>query len=260
MSVENQHGRPHEAEADRIRAEFARRERDLPPDYYSPARPENMFFRQMRERAVLAALRRADVLARLSELRILDVGCGTGQWLVDLETWGASRERLAGIDLVQARVESARTRLAGRRSETGTVLAAGADIRVGDTRELPWKDRTFDVVLHSMMISSILDEAARRTAAREMARVASGTGIILWYDFFVDNPRNRNVRGVRKREIERLFPEFVLDLRRVTLLPPLARRVAPRALLVAELLEGATVLNTHLLGTLQRRSEAMTTR
>jgi hypothetical protein len=64
---------------------------------------------------------------------------------------------------------------------------------------------------------------------------------------FVDNPRNPNVRGIRKREIKRLFEGFDLDGRRVTLLEPLARRLVPASRLSGEFLEVARVLNTHLL-------------
>jgi hypothetical protein len=78
-----------------------------------------------------------------------------------------------------------------------------------------------------------------------MARVLAPGGAIAWYDFFVDNPRNAAVRGIGRSELVSLFPGFDLRLRRVTLAPPLARRLAPRAPLVALLAEELHVLNTH---------------
>jgi SAM-dependent methyltransferase len=227
------------AEAERIAAEYARRGTSIPPDRYSPATPAQLLLRQSRERAVLAALRRAGMLP-LAGRRILDVGCGAGQWLVDFETWGADRAGLAGIDLLDDRIEAARTRL------------AGADVRAGDASRLPWPSGHFDVVLQSTVFSSILDHAMRTAVAGEMARVLAPGGVIVWNDFFVDSPGNRAVRGVRRREVAALFPGFRVDLRRVTLAAPLARAIAPRSQLAAIALEALRVLDTHYLGVLRR--------
>ena len=228
------------AEAERIAAEYARRGTSIPPDRYSPATPAQLLLRQSRERAVLAALRRAGMLP-LAGRRILDVGCGAGQWLADFETWGADRAGLAGIDLLEDRIEAARTRLAG-----------GADVRAGDASRLPWPSGHFDVVLQSTVFSSILDHAMRTAVAGEMARVLAPGGVIVWNDFFVDSPGNRAVRGVRRREVAALFPGFRVDLRRVTLAAPLARAIAPHSQLAAIALEALRVLDTHYLGVLRR--------
>ncbi len=242
------------SEVDRIVDEYARRERELPDDFYSPARPVNLFFRQSRERAVLAILTRERLLP-LHDKRLLDIGCGTGQWLIDFETWGASRGNLAGIDLLPERVQAARARLAPLRDDEGNVLSDGADIREGSATRLPWSDRQFDVVFQSMVFSSVLDESMRRELAAEMMRVIAPGGTILWYDFYVDNPRNPNVRGVRAKDVHALFPGYSARTRRVTLLPPLARRLVPVSHLLAEALTALRLPNTHLLIALRRPQE-----
>lgn len=228
-----------DAEADRIRAEYARRAAEG-DDRYGPTRPENVFSRQAIERGAIGALRRAGMLP-LRGRRILDVGCGHGQWLADFESWGADRDRLAGIDLVPERAARSAARF------------PGADVREGDATALPWPDGSFDVVLQSMMFSSILDGDVRAAAAREMARVLRSGGVVLWYDFFVDNPRNKQVRGMRRRDIAALFGGFEADLRRVTLAPPLARAIVPRSRPLGALLEGLKLLDTHYVGTLRKR-------
>jgi SAM-dependent methyltransferase len=240
------------AEAERIRQEYAARAHRFPSGYYSLSNPAVFFTRQSVERALLKAFRRHDLFP-LRDSRILDVGCGNGQWLVDFEMWGARRSNLAGIDLIPERVRTARARLAAWRNETGELVSDGADIREGDATTLPWPDASFDIVSQSMAFSSILDGSARAALAREMARVLRGDGRIVWYDMFVDNPRNPNVHGIRKREIRQLFEGFDLDSRRVTLLEPLARRLVPASRLSGELLEAVRVLNTHLLAVLRRR-------
>lgn len=63
--------------------------------------------------------------------RVLDVGCGSGEFLAMLAAIGAEP---AGIDPAPRMVEAARA------------AAPGADVRVGGAESLPWGHRTFDVV------------------------------------------------------------------------------------------------------------------
>jgi ubiquinone/menaquinone biosynthesis C-methylase UbiE len=198
-----------------------------------------MLTRQGRERAVLAMLRAAGMIP-LTDRRILEVGCGGGQWLVDFETWGARRANLAGIDLIEGRVRAAQAR-----------LATGADIRVGDASALPWADDTFDIVLQSMMFSSILDQGMYRSAAAEMVRVLRPGGIVLWNDMLVGNPRNPAVRRISPDEVRDLFPGLSFTSRRITVAAPLGRLFARRLPLLVVLLEEARLLNTHLLAVLR---------
>jgi hypothetical protein len=85
-----------------------------------------------------------------------------------------------------------------------------------------------------------------------MLRVVKPDGAILWYDFHVNNPRNPDVQGINNREIVRLFPNCRIDLRRITLAPPLARLLAPYSLLICYLLERLLVFNTHYLGVIRK--------
>jgi SAM-dependent methyltransferase len=227
-------------EADRIREEYARRAGAIPADRYAFTAPENLLAIQELERLGVAALRSAGMLP-LGGRRMLDVGCGTGGWLARFESWGARRAGLAGIDLVEDRAAEAAARL------------PGADIRTGDATGLPWEDGSFDVVFQSMMFSSILDAGVRESAAAEMARVLAPGGVVLWYDFFVSEPRNPHVRGIGRRELRRLFGGWEPHLRRATLAPPLARAVAPRSRPLAVALSGLRALDTHYVGTLRRR-------
>jgi ubiquinone/menaquinone biosynthesis C-methylase UbiE len=239
-------------EIDRIEREYERREKEIPRDFYSLENLANLFRRQSWERTVLRVLSKARAFP-LADRRILDVGCGSGQWLIDFESWGATRKNLAGIDLLPSRVCGARSRLSGFRDEDGAV-SLGADIREGNAAALPWNDQTFDIVCQSTVFSSILDPGMRRAVAVEMARVLAPQGAIIWYDFFVNNPRNPHVRGVKRSEISELFPAFASMSERITLLPPLSRWLVPISWLTAEGLERMRVLNTHLLVLLRRSS------
>ena len=87
---------------------------------------------------------------------------------------------------------------------------------------LDWLDGTFDMILQSTMFTSILDPKMKRQVAAEMVRILKPDGFIVWYDFFVNNPQNSDVCGVPRREITALVPHCLINLRRVTLVPPLA--------------------------------------
>jgi ubiquinone/menaquinone biosynthesis C-methylase UbiE len=179
----------------------------------------------------------------LASQRILDIGCAWGNWLVELEIWGADQARLAGIDLEPRRAAIAAARL------------RDADVQSGNATSLPWPPASFDVILLGTVLSSVLDPQARSAIAAEVRRVLSAGGIVLWYDFFRDNPRNPNVQGIKANEISRLFPDLAISLRRATLAPPIARRLAPWSWTACHVLESTKVLNTHYLGVLANRGQ-----
>jgi SAM-dependent methyltransferase len=232
--------KPSDLEAARIRAEYERREREIGRDFYALTSPPNLFARHGQERALLRGLRTANALP-LESKRILEIGCGRGQWFGVFEDFGAVRQQLAGIDLDATRVGEAHARW------------PDADIRVGDATSLPWSDDSFDIVFQSTVFTSILDDEVRRACAREMLRVLARGGSIIWYDFRYDNPSNANVRGIPTREIAALFPSCTVNVEPVTLAPPLARRIVPHSWLLARGLERLRVLNTHLLAVIRAR-------
>lgn len=231
-------------EEEAILREYVRRDEYVPAELYSPGSPSALFLRQGRERSILRLLDRAGMMP-LADRRILDVGCGHGQWLIDCETWGARRSNLAGIDLSAQRVETATARLDG---------PLGADIRLGSAKELPWLDRCFDIVIQSLVLSSIPSIEGRAAVAREMVRVLAPAGLVLSYDIAVRNPQNPRVWAIPVRQLRTLFPACDVEAVRVTLAPPIARRVVPRSWLTAEALERLRVLNTHRLAILRPRS------
>lgn len=175
----------------------------------------------------------------LSNLDILDVGCGDGNMLRQFLQWGAVPERLAGIELRSEPVQKA------------CYLNSNLDVRCGSATELPWPDASFDLVCQHTVFTSILDPEMKRQIAGEMNRVLRSGGAVLWYDFMYDNPRNPDVHGVKTDEIRLLFPGFGIHLHRITLAPPIARRL-PESLLpvLYPLLAAISLLRTHYLGLL----------
>jgi SAM-dependent methyltransferase len=228
------------AEEARIRGAYARRkEEDTRYSWFNPA---YQFMVQQRERRLLALLSRCG-FADLQSKKILEIGCGTGQWLRDFIKWGARPENVTGIDLLPDRVSKARE-----------LCPPAVRIECASAAQLPFPNESFDLVLQSTVFTSILDDAMKRQIASEMLRVVRNDGVILWYDYHVNNPWNSDVRGVKKREIFRLFPGCRIDLRRITLVPPIARWITSRSWLLASVLEKIAFLGTHYLGVI-RKSE-----
>ncbi len=236
----------HITAADRIRAEYARRERAIPGDFYSLCRAPNLFARQQRSRALLRLFAK-ELVTPLGGKKILDVGCGNGEQLVEFEAWGAHRGDLAGIDLIDTRLAHAVARFG-----TSHVASPQPDLRLGDASALPWADESFDIVHQSTVFSSILDEDMKRAVAAEVMRVLKPGGAFVWYDFAIDNPRNPHVKGIGARELRAFFPACSIRLRRITLAPPLARRLVPITWIGSLLLEKLVVLNTHYLGIIRK--------
>jgi hypothetical protein len=79
-----------------------------------------------------------------------------------------------------------------------------------------------------------------------MMRVVKRNGLILSYDFWL-NPSNPQTRGLRPDEIRRLFPGCRFEFHRITLAPPIARRLVPASWLLCAFLEKLKIFNTHYL-------------
>lgn len=233
-------------EIERIRAEYARRELAVPKDRYALTNVASLFAHQQRSRALLRLLT-DERLIPLEGKRVLDVGCGEGSHLLDLIRWGGRRHELAGIDLIETRIATAVARL-GR---SGPGPDGGPDLRIGDASQLPWADRSFDIVEQNTVFTSIADGSLKGQIATEMLRVLKPGGVIVWYDFAYDNPQNRHVKGVGRREIAALFPGCNITLRKVTLAPPIARRTVRWSWIGSLVLEKLTLLNTHYLGAIR---------
>ena len=177
----------------------------------------------------------------LHSKRILEVGCGNGFWLGDFVKWGADPTKITGIDLDARRVAEARRR-----------TPAAVTVRCVDGALLSDPASSYDLVLQSTLFTSVLDHGTRCQIASEMTRVLADDGLILWYDFHVNNPDNANVRRVTKSEIRLMFPRCNVRLERITLAPPLARMVAPWSVSLCAALEMFPPLCTHYLGAIRK--------
>jgi ubiquinone/menaquinone biosynthesis C-methylase UbiE len=230
-----------EAECARIKEVYRRREIGIPKDRYSLFKKENLLVHLDLQFEILSLLKKFSRTSLETE-RILDVGCGRAYWLRQMIQWGAKPENLFGIDLMPDRLQDARN-----------LCPSQVTLECGDASYLAFRDAEFTLVLQFTVFTSILDDGMKKNLAAEIARVLKPGGAVLWYDYFVSNPRNPDVRGVARREIGRLFPGFSIFLKRVTLAPPIARTVGPISSSLYRLFSSVRPLRTHYLGILQKQ-------
>jgi SAM-dependent methyltransferase len=231
-------------EAQAVRQRYARRAENPALAWrYHRLNPAALWPAQERERALAAGLWRycEQDLSRLAALRLLEVGCGSGGNLWELQRLGLQPNNLFGVELLHERHAAARA-----------LLPPQVTLWAGDALQLDLPSAHFDLVLQSTVFSSLLDEHFQTQLAQAMWRWLKPGGCIIWYDFTVNNPRNADVCGWPLKRIQALFPEGKLQAQRLTLAPPLARAAAcihPRLYTVLNTLPW---LRTHVLAWIKK--------
>ncbi len=106
----------------------------------------------------------ADAAGVGAGMRLLDAGCGSGEFAALAVSHGAT---VSGIDASPGMLAVARRR------------APEADLRVGDIAALPWDDDAFDLVTAFNAVQFTDDVPA---TIAELARVAPRVAICVWAD------------------------------------------------------------------------------
>lgn len=212
-------------------------------DLYSILRPEVMRSTQEWQRALLEVLggECGYTDADLRRLRLVDVGCGYGGHLLDFLRIGLLPQNLTGIELLDDRVATARTKLPGE-----------LVLHHGDASTAPLGPGSQDLVFQSVVFSSLLDDGFQQALADRMWNWLRPGGWILWYDFVYGNPRNADVRGVPAKRVRSLFPRGEYHGRRVTLAPPISRRVCRLHPALYGVFNAFPLLRTHVLAWIRK--------
>ena len=149
----------------------------------------------------------------IENLKLLEVGAGVGVNLNFFHSIGFQFSNIFANELLEDRFEKLKN--------------SYPDITCipGDATKMKL-DHKFDIVFQSTVFSSILSNELRTRLAAKMFDLTNDKGIVLWYDFVYNNPKNKNVRKVEIDEIKRLFPNAKkFEFYKVTLAPPIGRRV-----------------------------------
>ncbi len=163
--------------------------------------------------------RTVELLGLRAGFRLLDVGCGTGNYARDVAPLVGGTGRVVGVDLSETMIGVARHRAEG--------LGLPIEFRVGDALALPFPDAAFDGCRVERVLQYLDDPGC---ALAEMARVAKPGGRVVasevdWDTIVCDLPGlDRGVwrRGILSvsdgagngwmgRELRRHFLEVGLD-------------------------------------------------
>lgn len=205
--------------------------------------PANDGYRRMvedRDRELLALVRRS---LPSSGGRVLDVGCGDGRLAAVVQQSGVELALWTGVDLGPSQVASASS------------TYPWASFVQASVHQLPLADGSFDVVIASMLFSSLPSSELEHAAVDEIRRVLVPNGWLVWYDLRYPSPGNSSVHAMSRIRLGKLFPGWHSELNSSTLLPPLARRLGH--------LDGAysalhrlPILRSHLVGRLRSPESA----
>jgi ubiquinone/menaquinone biosynthesis C-methylase UbiE len=120
--------------------------------------------------------------------RVLEVGPGTGYYALPVASWLGPSGRLDVLDVQQEMVDHTLRRA----SAEGIANIAG---EVGDAREMPYEDSSFDAAYLVTVLGEIPDQDA---ALRELRRVVKPGGRIVVGELFGD-PHMVTFRALRDR-------------------------------------------------------------
>lgn len=227
-----------DAELQLVRERYGRRA--LRDPRYSLLNPSALYAQQERQRVMLQMLAQFNV-TELGHVELIEVGSGDGGNLLEWLRLGCAPERVSGIELLPERHALASAR-----------LPASIRLTLGDAAEAAVKRASCDIVFASTVFSSLLDDAFQHSLADAMWSWVKPGGGVLWYDFTVNNPRNPDVRGVPLQRVRVLFPQGRVHARRVTLAPPIARRVTQVHPALYSLFNAIPLLRTHALAWIEK--------
>ena len=171
-----------------------------------------------------------------NELELLEVGAGAGANLSFFKNLGIIDENIYANELLEDRVIELKNNF-----PTIHTLP-------GDALQLKFENK-FDIVFQSTVFTSILDADLKKQFADKLWKMTKPNGIILWYDFMYDNPKNKSVKGINKSEIKLLFNDSKnIEFFKVTLAPPIGRKFQN----MYSFLNSFSFLRTHVIAVIHK--------
>jgi phospholipid N-methyltransferase len=155
----------------------------------------------------------SDFIKINSDSTILEIGAGQGGNIPLLLEMGFNANNIYVNELLPERISAL------KRNYPNIKLFEGNAITINFNQK-------FDVVFQSTVFTSIVNENDRIILAKKMWDILNPGGIILWYDFIFDNPKNSSVKKVSVNTVISLFGKAIkYKIIKTTLAPPIGRRV-----------------------------------
>ena len=115
---------------------------------------------------------------------------------------------------------------------------------------MDFDDSKFDIITTFTLFSSILNEESRAKVATEIHRILKPNGFIIYYDLRINNPINKNVIGIKKNDLYKLFPNMKYEIQSTTVLPPISRKLGKFTNSLYPFLTKLSCLHSHYIGIL----------
>jgi SAM-dependent methyltransferase len=171
----------------------------------------------------------------LSTVKMLEIGAGNGTNAFMFEEIGLNLKNISFNELINERIENIRTNFPSHK------------LYPGDATTIEFAEK-YDVVFQSTVFTSVLNDNDRKKLADKMWSLLNPGGVILWYDFIYNNPKNPDVRKVTVAETRALFNKYSdSTVKKITLAPPIGRKVGKFYHLF-----NVPFLRTHILAVFQK--------
>lgn len=149
----------------------------------------------------------------LSNLKFLEIGAGNGTNAFLFEKIGIKLENISFNELIGERLENIKNGFPNNK------------LYAGDATHVQFPEK-YDIVFQSTVFTSILNDKDRKALADKMWSLLNPGGVILWYDFIYNNPKNSDVKKVDIAEVSALFNKCTsFNIKKITLAPPIGRKV-----------------------------------
>ncbi|MFO7891116.1 MAG: class I SAM-dependent methyltransferase [bacterium] len=150
---------------------------------------------------------------KVSEIRFLEIGAGFGYNLHFIARMGIPWANIWANELLDNRIKALEQSFPTINIIPGDALDINENLK-------------FDLILISTVYTSILNNELRRNISEKALNLLENGGMILLYDFIYDNPGNKDVKSIKKKDIKSLFNEAAgIEFSSTTLAPPIGRRI-----------------------------------
>lgn len=174
----------------------------------------------------------------LTEVKVLEIGAGAGANLFFFKNLGLRWENIHANELLPDRFQALKSNFPDVTAYEGDAFELNPNLNI-----------TFDIVFQSTVFTSLLDDNFKQKLADKMWGLLKPGGILLWYDFAFDNPSNKDVKGIKKAEIKKLFRKSKnITFQKVTLAPPIGRKVGK----MYSVFNAFPFLRTHLIAVIEK--------
>lgn len=184
---------------------------------YNYTNPEVLYEIYSKHKIISRYFSEKNLTSKFNNLRLLDVGSGFGDSIIEFVRMGFSPENIAGVELMENRFVASKQRLP-------------LQINLINSNFLDCKTlEKFDVIYVSLVFTSLLTNSMRIEFANKIKSLLSEGGVVIVYDFTINNPKNKDVRKLTLSEIIVLFNGRGVVSYRTTIIPPIGRFVAKYA-------------------------------